>query len=133
MSDNKYKTGMRVRVEIDGEIEAGIAYDISAAMRYDSSGAGFVRVRDQHGTYHYIWVNDGLAGSVEFAEPVNWPPQQGDVWQLPDGTEFFARRNTCDRDRLVLVPDRSDGGRGNFYDSEFDDFKGFGPSLVRRK
>lgn len=132
MSDGKYKTGTRVRVVIDGEIE-DVVYGLDAVMRYDGSGAGFVQVRDQHGTYHYIWVNDGLSGSVELTEPANWPPQLGDVWRLPDGTEFFARRNTCKRDRLVLVSDRADDERSNFYDTEFDDFKGLGPSLVRRK
>jgi hypothetical protein len=132
MSDSKYKTGMRVRVVIDGEI-GGVAYDLRAAVRYDSSGAGFVKVRDQHGTFHYIWVNDREPGSVELTEPANWPPQLGDVWQLPDGTEFFARCNTCNYDRLVLVADRSDDVRSNFYDSEFETFKALGPVLVRRK
>lgn len=133
MSD-KYKTGTRVRVVIDGEVE-GVAHNLSAVMRYDSSGAGFVKVRDQYGTYHYIWVNDGLSGSVELTGPANWPPRIGDVWALPDGTEYFVRRHAHDSDKLVLTSDLLTNAKF-FYDEicgEFETFKALGPVLVRRK
>lgn len=111
------------RVKVNAEFEGEITYV--------SVGGGSIDVRPD-GDYIDIEYLPS-----KFVTPIieNWPPRLGDVWALPDGTEYFVRRHAHDSDKLVLTSDLSNNARF-FYDEtcgEFETFKALNPVLVRRK
>ena len=104
----EYKKGQRVKVEIEGEIEWAL-----------SDG----RIR-MPGCLDYIRTCDP-AVKVTPADPKDWPPEPGDIWEA-DGEEYFARKSNLGGP--VLAADSVDKGTldpGRFLT--------LNPSLVRRR
>lgn len=120
-----FHEGQRVKVNI--EFEGNVSY-------VNLDGSVDVRPTENHDTR----LNGELEYvSAEFVTLIvdNWPPRIGDVWALPDGTEYFVRRHAHDSDKLVLASDLLTNAKF-FYNEicgEFETFKALGPVLVRRK
>lgn len=112
----KYKKGQRVKVELEGEIRNPDSYN----------GCAWIVAGD--GEYsHYVYLDSSTAGvKVTLADPEDWPPQVGDIWEA-DGKEWFVRKNTDSRVRVVFVSEDND------MRVELENFKALNPVLVRRR
>lgn len=117
----KYKPGQRVHVEYDGVID-------------NDPAGGRVVVRDSIGDRHFYIPDDVV--TITPAEPANWPPQVGDVWEA-DGQDWYVRRYYGTSGTYVI--ESFDGrNHGNYftdspYGGSVDEFKERNPVLTRRR
>jgi hypothetical protein len=120
------KTGDRVHIEFDGTLKS----DCIIVNDPRPGGEGDVAVYqvndDNENCIHYIYLD---AGIYRKADPKDWPPETGDVWEA-EGHEYFARPNTVCRGEFSLIGDHGDGFYGK---AEVEKFKALSPRLVRRR
>lgn len=111
-------TGARIHVEIDGTIVSVPA------------STGWLRVQDEHGIAHHVWVSDdpAMIPKVALAAPDFWPPRKGDIWEARE-TEYFCHECSTGIFSKVLV---SVDGDAFDNDDGFREFLALGPRLVRR-
>jgi hypothetical protein len=111
----EYQKGRRVRVEFEGVISA-------------EGNTGLMVIADEDNPCH-LGVGWVPKSAVTVLDPPDWPPQQGDIWEITQGSlkgyEFFARRNSAGE--IILSP--QDGGSAWTPDV----LKGYDPVLVRRR
>lgn len=88
---------------------------------------GCFLVQDDTGYQHYVYPSSSKV-TLKATDPVNWPPQVGDVWKA-GGSEYFARKHNAADGQVVLV---SEGGT-LFYRSDFPVFIKKSPTLIRRR
>jgi hypothetical protein len=112
-----YKVGQRVHVEFEGVITDLESKDCC------------LKVETAQGFNHYVYVDkwDGpqadTGAKVTLADPENWPPQVGDIWEAA-GKEYFA---VVGWGIVALVP--AEDGRAQ----DLKPFKTLNPVLVRRR
>jgi hypothetical protein len=120
------KTGDRLHIEFDGTLKS----DCIIVKDTRTGGEGEVAVYqvndDKENCIHYVYLD---AGIYRKADPKDWPPEPGDIWEK-QGHEYFARPNTLYPDQLSLIGDDGDGYFGN---TEVERFKALNPRLVRRR
>ena len=114
----EYKVGQRVKVEFEGTIQELESKD------------SCLRVVTDRGYNHYVYVAErngdqtDTGAKVTLADPKDWPPRVGDIWEA-EGEEWFAREGNIIEIYLVSTrPNRS---------NDVDDFKALNPVLVRRR
>lgn len=114
---NEFKKGQRVHVEFDAEIVS----------------VGNTCLVVHHGG-HNSWVSPSTT-KVTLANPVDWPPQVGDIWEA-EGQEYYAEE--WKRDSLTVQPFSHRDSNFAYSDREeyaksLNDFKALSPTLVRRR
>jgi hypothetical protein len=113
-----FKKGQRVHVEFDGVISQVIGETAWVLPGGNSPG---LRARG-------IQVS-----AITLADPADWPPQVGDIWEA-DGREYYVRgRAVCTG--LIIEPFNTDdpGPKWQYTDELLDEYKALNPVLVRRR
>jgi len=89
-------------------------------------------IQDTHPELLWVHPDDPDVGAfsvpvkaVTLADPKDWPPQVGDIWE-GRGMEWFARKGELS-DNMILAPERGDD------DWTQQEFKALNPILVRRR
>lgn len=103
---SEFKVGQRVKIELEGEIT------------YVYNGPPRVSVIDDHGG-----VTQVNAEWVTLADPKDWPPQMGDIWEA-EGREWFCRF-------VAGIPGMIPEDSGTCL--ELPSLKALSPVLVRRR
>lgn len=114
---SKFKVGQRVRVELVGTVEDTNNHD------------GCLLIESTNGYNHYVYDRDSSV-KITDADPENWPPQVGDIWQA-DGLEYVVRENRSTSAYTVIESLNAHPNR--YYSSRLDEFKALNPTLVRRR
>lgn len=120
---NEYKRGDKITVTFTGTIRETGSKDACAKVT-DDSDCEF---------NHYVYLNSS-AVEITRAEPDNWPPQVGDIWEVA-GNEYSVRRNSASPEQLViqLLDIDESTSRWEYYKDNQDKFKALNPRLIRRR
>lgn len=110
-----FNPGDRVKVEFNGTVWQTII---------ESDGNGIIVVKDDVlKNYHQIAIEN-----VKSAEPENWPPQVGDIWETEDGKEFAVY--DVGKGKVIFAFNAPSLA---YDDTEINEFKAKNPKLIRRR
>ncbi|TVZ01247.1 hypothetical protein EAS64_33755 [Trebonia kvetii] len=113
--EEKFKAGQRVHVEYDGEVV------------FVSGAFALFEVKGPDGRNHTY----GEGVTITLADPENWPPQAGDIWEA-EGMEYFIRAAARG---LIASPQSTTLSAFPLWDETVNDraFLDLNPVLVRRR
>lgn len=112
----KFVKGQRVKATITGEI-------------YRVEGDG-IYIQNNHTR---LYLNpDYDTWDVEVLEPVNWPPEPGDVWEA-NGYDYVVFKHGSLNSVQVERSDGVDVFNSSWKSKTFNSFKALNPILVYRK
>jgi hypothetical protein len=88
----EFVAGDRIKVEFEG-VHTGDAF---------SSGCFNVKAEGTSGREHTI-PKSGNGYTITRADPVSWPPKQGDVWTDKAGTEYHVMKSSYGTDLSIYT------------------------------
>jgi hypothetical protein len=112
----EFKEGQRVKVEFEGVILDTYSYDGCVKLLDDGA--------KEDGWNHYVYLNSP-AVKVTLADPKDWPPQVGDIWEA-EGREYFIQESMSRG--MVIRPDDT-----MHTALSVEGLKRLSPVLVRRR
>ena len=117
-SASNYKVGDKITVTFTGTIYETDSHDMCAKVADDG----------EFSYNHYVYL-ESPGVEVTRADPANWPPQVGDIWEA-EGQEYYVRVSKRDALRLFIG---SFGGELDYLEYEVHKFKELNPKLIRRR
>ena len=118
-----FKAGQRVHVAFDAVVSS--VHAIGNLIEVQREGN--------------LFTNSIQREDVTLAEPANWPPQVGDVWEA-DGLDWYVRQYRGKLATFTIEPfDQANRPNEHYDDAEIvgrynvEEFKGLNPTLVRRR
>jgi hypothetical protein len=116
----EFKHGQRVHVEFDAVID-----HVHYHGRLDEPQLVEVKREGNH------YTNSVRLEDVTLAEPKDWPPEAGDIWEA-DGMEYFVRESRRNSGNLSVSSVSAEGN--DYFSYEIGThFKALDPKLVRRR
>jgi len=117
-SASNYKVGDKITVTFTGKICEMGSHDMCAKVT-DDGECSF---------NHYVYL-DSPAVEVTRADPANWPPQVGDIWEA-EGQEYYVRSSRRYHDGVFIG---SYAAENDYMNYQLDKFKELNPKLIRRR
>ena len=114
-----------------GEFKAGDKVNVAFAgkISYVNRDGSFEIEIDSDSNYNADYIP---AEYVSLADPADWPPRAGDIWEAV-GNEYAVRANTHKDEVVMTSLGDFFAGQFEYYQDHLDRFKGLNPRLIRRR